>query len=718
MKKIFIISLILILFFTCVSVSAADANDTIVTSDNFTPIQNSPDLYSEGSEFLEQANNGTFRNLANEILIADNELNLTRNYVYDVERDKDYYPGIEINKKICINGNGFIIDGNNIANSFKINYPGVTLKNITFINFCPYLFKNYGGVISWNSDLGVLSDCNFINCRVGVYNDDEAYSYGGVIYWNGDDGLLENCNFMNIKNYVQSTTSDAFSYGEAVYWKGDYGNLINSTFINCSGEAYISFPKSYRYAHSTGGAVCWKGEYGNLKNCCFKNNRVNRGGAVAWLSSNNGSISNCSFVNCSTINDDINDWGGAVDISGCQDLIISNCYFVNNTSYEGGAVYKSGPDLFISNCYFVNNTSHNGGAIYSIGDGHVLNSSFINNTASFMGDAIVADGEHYFYILNCKFNDLSQITFFNYVNLTLLNNKIGVIMEIYSPRDGEVIIRLIDFNNKVLSNVPGEYSINNNKNSFITNENGEFKLTNLKGKTLIDAKYLGDEIFSDAYKSSYFNFTGPSNDNNAAPDNNPSGNDSNISISKVLTYIVALPVSCSYNGGTSLSIMLIDNQGNFVPNVLISVNLNNDKKYKTDKNGQIKVPTKGLAPRTYTANITFNGNAKYNPATKSVKVTVKKATPKLTVKAKTFKKSLKTKKYTVTLKTNQNKVMKNTKVSIKVNKKTYTATTNNKGQATFKITKLNKKGTFKSVITYKGDKYYSKVTKQINIKVK
>ena len=114
----------------------------------------------------------------------------------------------------------------------------------------------------------------------------------------------------------------------------------------------------------------------------------------------------------------------------------------------------------------------------------------------------------------------------------------------------------------------------------------------------------------------------------------------------------------------------------------------------------------------------FLGDEKYKECSKFFKIIIKKATPKLTASAKTFKKSLKTKKYTVTLKTNQNKVMKNTKLTLKVNKKTYTATTNSKGQATFKITKLTKKGTFKATITYKGSAYYNKVTKNINIKCK
>ena len=116
-----------------------------------------------------------------------------------------------------------------------------------------------------------------------------------------------------------------------------------------------------------------------------------------------------------------------------------------------------------------------------------------------------------------------------------------------------------------------------------------------------------------------------------------------------------------------------DAKGNAISGVELTVDLNGAKAYKTDKNGQIKVSTKGLAPKTYTAKITFNGNTKYGKSTKDVKVAVKKAQPKIAAKKKTFK------------------AKKKVKVTIKIRKKTYKAKTNAKGKATFKIKKLTKK---------------------------
>lgn len=188
----------------------------------------------------------------------------------------------------------------------------------------------------------------------------------------------------------------------------------------------------------------------------------------------------------------------------------------------------------------------------------------------------------------------------------------------------------------------------------------------------------------------------------------------------VETTVTASGVTTVYNGGKYIVVTLKDVNGKAISGVKVSVVLNG-KTYAptTNSKGQVKVSTNGLAPvKTYTAKITFNGNSKYDKATKSVKVSVKKATPKLTAKAKTFKKSVKTKNFVVTLKTNQNKVMKNTKVTLKVNGKAYSAKTNTKGQATFKITKLTKKGKFTATIKYAGSKYYNAKTVKAKITVK
>ena len=193
-----------------------------------------------------------------------------------------------------------------------------------------------------------------------------------------------------------------------------------------------------------------------------------------------------------------------------------------------------------------------------------------------------------------------------------------------------------------------------------------------------------------------------------------------LNVNKIIpTQLAAAQITTVYNGGKYLIITLKDTSGNVIKGNVVSINLNGKLlSQATDSNGQVKFSTNGLAPKIYTASITFAGNGNYAKSTASAKVTVKKATPKITAKAKTFKRTVKIKKYSITLKTNQNKVMKSTKVYIKVNKKTYAAKTNSKGVATFKITKLTKKGRYTAVVTYKGNAYYNKLTKKVKIAVK
>ena len=191
-----------------------------------------------------------------------------------------------------------------------------------------------------------------------------------------------------------------------------------------------------------------------------------------------------------------------------------------------------------------------------------------------------------------------------------------------------------------------------------------------------------------------------------------------ITVNGLKTEITANEITTTYNIDKDLIITLKDSKGNPLNDFDITVDLNGFKTYKTDINGQVKISTKGLIPKTYAAKIMFNGNNNYLSSAKEVKVTVKKATPKLTAKAKKFKVKTKTKKYAITLKNNIGKAIKKTKVTLKVNGKTYKAKTNSKGKATFKIKNLKKKGKFTAKVKFAGNKYYKSVSKKVKITVK
>lgn len=184
--------------------------------------------------------------------------------------------------------------------------------------------------------------------------------------------------------------------------------------------------------------------------------------------------------------------------------------------------------------------------------------------------------------------------------------------------------------------------------------------------------------------------------------------------------INAANVNTVYNGGKYLTVTIKDVYNNVLKGVNVTIKLSNGKTktITTDSKGQVKFLTDSLAPNTYGATITVDAFGKYIKTTSTAKIVVKKATVKLTAKAKTFKKSVKTKKYSVTFKTNKNKAMKNTKITLKVNGKTYSAKTNSKGKATFKITKLTKKGKFTATIKYAGSKYYNPKSVKAKITVR
>ena len=150
----------------------------------------------------------------------------------------------------------------------------------------------------------------------------------------------------------------------------------------------------------------------------------------------------------------------------------------------------------------------------------------------------------------------------------------------------------------------------------------------------------------------------------------------------------------------------------------VTVEANGRTYTKTLVNGKA---TFTLPEGNYKAVITYSGDNVYDAFTITKEISIKKPitkkASKITAKKKTFKKSLKTKKYTVTLKSGKTPIKK-VKLIIKIGRKTFKATTNAKGKATFKIKKLTKKGRYTAKITFKGNKYYKATTKKVKIVLK
>ncbi len=167
--------------------------------------------------------------------------------------------------------------------------------------------------------------------------------------------------------------------------------------------------------------------------------------------------------------------------------------------------------------------------------------------------------------------------------------------------------------------------------------------------------------------------------------------------------------------GVNYQIVLKDNSGNVLANQKVTIN---GKEYTTNAKGVVNYKITASKAGTQKLTVKFAGDAYYAASTKTATIKISKEATKLTAKNKKFKKSKKVKKYSVTLKDSKGKAIKKAKLTLKIKKKTFKATTNAKGKATFKIKKLNKKGKYTAKVTFAGNNLYNKVVKSVKITVK
>jgi len=181
--------------------------------------------------------------------------------------------------------------------------------------------------------------------------------------------------------------------------------------------------------------------------------------------------------------------------------------------------------------------------------------------------------------------------------------------------------------------------------------------------------------------------------------------------------VTAIDAKVDGKKGAYYKLTLKDKDGSPLANKSVKVIIGNlVYTVKTDDKGIAKVQLNIKKAGTYKLFATFLGDDKYKGSFSSAKVKVNKQKIKMSVAKKTFK--LKAKKNVkVTLKTSRGKAIKGKKITLKVKGKTYTAKTNKKGVATFKLI-LKKRGTFKATIKVPTDSTYKKLSKKIKIKIK
>ena len=623
-----------------------------------------------------------------------------------------------------VNGNGGAITFKNVSsnsiftcdfinNTAALFGGGVNYRqtphNITFnSNFINNKAENGGGVNFFENFENVIFNGEFIG---------NTADYGGAIAVT--DGSIENVSFKNNhaksggaiyfygngmvinSNFTSNTANDADdSCGGAIYFEGN-GTVLGSKFISNSarydgGAVYIWMNGTIEGSNfsdneaQNGGSIYAHSE-GRVNNCNFTNNKARTGGAIEFwdnaiiissnFSNNVGRFSggaiytsrNIKLNDCSFTNNSANEYaGGAVYIY--DNVEVNGCNFTDNSANDfGGALYLNRNGTIYGSS-FKNNHAEDGGAILTVGNLEINNSQFKDNAAALGTNHVSLKGDATIALIDVAPDDLGP---FHVGHLKISNVSSGVYGEIVM-----ISLNVSDENNVPLNNGTVSVAIGGKTYAAdVSNGTATISIPNLDaGNYDVNVTYIGNERV--AISQVFFK------------------------VLKQNATIAAVNRVYVINDGGKYSITLKDAKGNAVVGKKVTFTLNG--KYVgyavTGANGVAKFTLSPKMLKTAKAGvkklmIKFT-DSNYNDASKTVKITIKKEKAKIAAKKKTFRKSVKTKKYTVTLKNSKGKAIKKAPVTLKI-----------KGKKT-------KKGTYKTTVTFKGNKYYNKVTKKVKIKIK
>ncbi|WP_297828071.1 hypothetical protein [uncultured Methanobrevibacter sp.] len=193
-----------------------------------------------------------------------------------------------------------------------------------------------------------------------------------------------------------------------------------------------------------------------------------------------------------------------------------------------------------------------------------------------------------------------------------------------------------------------------------------------------------------------------------------------VTVKKTSTILAASSIVTFYQVSKKLLVTLKDANGKAISGKKVTIKVGTiSKTLTTNSKGQVAVDICKLIPKAYFAYINFAGDNTYLKApAKKVTVKVNKAPPKILAPIKGYKLNVKVKTVTATLKDNKGKIIKNAKLTLKINGKSYIARTDAKGIATFKVTNLNKRAKFVGLINFAGDKYFKPLNGRVTVVVK
>ena len=682
-KKICIsILIICIIAFTLSSVSATNETDVLETAE--------PDTLTSNIN-VDGDNATAIENAINKASDGDT-INLGENKQYTINNT------ININKKVTLKANNVTLTGTAYRGAINIQYSSeVTIDGVTFIN--PVELPGYGGKLEgkainvMGSDNILITNCRFLN-----------YAYG-VEFTSSHDSTVRNSYFNGATTSVSSMEGTGT---KAIQLMGsDHIDIINNTF---EGQIYDSLSIA-----ATSGYVL-------IENNTFINNTfaIFYGGA----STDGNRIRNNRFICCGMINETYfyNYTVGGKEYSGYATVDIQDRPYIglqkasSNIEITGNEfIVKSNNRIIYSEA---ENTAHGFPSVLG-------NINITTNTVRKL-DTSVDEASVIFYHLiivtslsinptgdvilkNNNFTDIPGIEKFRLeFNGITYNETTGDLlipkaqqstyMSIVYVKDGKCVVELTDISGKAIVGDKISYRINGGSSkSQTTDEYGHIYIEGLSNEVKLDLTYSGSSQY---YRSTLTTTL-------------------QVNPQQITTQISAgsLTVNAVSAKGSVYKFTLKDASGKALASKSVSISFNG-KIYtaNTNSNGiasfNLPINTAGK----YAVTLSFSGDSTYHGCVQTSTINIAKQATKLTVAKKTFKKSA-TKKVTAVLKDNTGKVLKGKKVTIKVNGKTYTAKTNSKGVATFKV-KLTKKGTFKATTKFAGDAYYTAKTTSSKIVIK